>query len=175
MYPAIVTDFASMHADKNGMADTLTLDDGQSYSINNHIADLKPEANYRVVCGYITEGKQATLYSLISAYYLRDSSLIAKQDPIGVLSAWKSGKYINMHLLPRTQEGEQYWGYCIDSLTTRHAHLSLHHSQNNDPTSYSTDVYASIPIDSLNGIAAGDTITLSINTFKGIQTWTMKK
>lgn len=173
MYPSIITEFASLHANQNGVADTLTLDNGRQYLIANQIAQLKPEANYRVVCGFVPQGQQATLYSLASAYYLRDSTLIAQQDPINVFSTWRSGKYINMHLQPRTQGGEQHWGFCIDSLTEHHAHLSLHHRQNGDPTSYSADVYASIPLDSITGATAGDTITLSINTFKGRKEWKM--
>lgn len=173
MYPDIRTEFANMKADAKGVASSITLDDGTRYSITNRIAELHPDATYRVVCGYVPSGQQATLYTLEGAHILRDSTQVAQSHPTGVLSAWRSGNYINLHLTPRTQGGTHYWGFCIDSLTEHHAHLSLHHHQNGDPTSYSTTTYASLPVDSIAGIAKGDTITLHINTFKGRREWKM--
>lgn len=174
-YPDIVTEFAEIQANDQGMAEVLTLDDGRSYGITNKIADLKPKAHYRVVCGYVAQQQQATIYNLEPAYVLRDSSDIACCDPTGILSAWMSKAYINLHLRPKTQGGIQHWGFITDSITTHHTHLSLHHCQNGDPTSYSRDVYASLPLDSLKGTANGDTITLSVKTFNGAQSFTFKR
>lgn len=174
-YPDIITEFAEIQANDKGMAEVLTLDDGRSYGITNKIADLKPKAHYRVVCGYVAQQQQATIYNMEPAYVLRDSSDIARRDPTGILSTWLSDTYINLHLRPKTQGGTQYWGFITDSITTRHTHISLHHCQNDDPTSYSRDVYASLPLDSLKGTAPGDTITLSITTFNGAQSFTFKR
>lgn len=174
-YPSIITEFAEMKADDKGMAKSITLDDGRSYGITNQIADLKPGANYRVVCGYVADNQQASIYSLDPAYVLRDSVKIARHDPTGVLSAWRSGRFINLHLRPKTQGGTQYWGYITDSITAHHAHLSLHHRQMEDPTSYSCDIYASLPIDSIQGITIGDTISLRIKTFNGAKIFTFKR
>lgn len=174
-YPSLITEFADMLVDSTGVATTLTLDDGKTYSISNHITELEPKSVYRVVSSFEQEQDRATIYSLNSVHILRDSTAIRKYDPIGVLSAWRAGKYINLHLSPKTQEGRQYWGFCVDSITPHHARLSLHHDQNGDPTSYSTAVYASLPVDSIKGIDKGDTITLSINTFKGTREWIMRK
>lgn len=173
-YPDILTEFANMHADKAGISSGFTLDNGTSYSIANPVDKLRPEATYRVVVSYaLDENRQAKLFGMEGVHYLRDSSSVAKSDPTGVFSAWRAGSYINLHLTPTGQDGEHYWGFCLDSLTTHHAHLSLHHDQNGDPASYSSDVYASIPVDSIKGITEGDTITLNINTFKGRKEWKM--
>lgn len=173
VYPNIITEFAEMKVDGQGVADSIRLDNNVRYRISNKIKDLKPKATYRVVCGYIPNGSSATIYTLEAAYYLRDSSRIAQQAPTEVLSAWRSGRFINLHLTPKTQGGTHYWGYSIDSLVGHNAYLSLHHNQNNDPISYSADVYASIPVDSIRGIQKGDTISLSIQTFKDKKTWTI--
>ena len=175
-YPSIITEFADMRVDSTGMATTLTLDDGTTLGITNHLTELEPKSTYRVVSGFTKEDGRATIYSLTGAYILRDSTSTPKSDPTGILSAWRAGKYINLQLSPKTQDcSRQYWGYCMDSITPHHAHLSLYHNQNGDPTSYSTTVYASLPVDSIKGIDEGDTITLSINTFKGTREWTMRK
>ena len=128
-----------------------------------------------ILCGYVPSGENATVYQVQSAYYLRDSTKIAKTDPTGVKSAWRAGKYINMYLSPLTQGGTQYWGFITDSIKDGHAWVSLYHNQNADPLSYTQLTYASLPVDSIKGIQEGDVITLSINTFNGLQTWSFKK
>ncbi len=80
-----------------------------------------------------------------------------------------------MYLSPLTQGGKQYWGFITDSIKGGHAWVSLHHNQNADPLSYTQPTYASLPVDSIKGIQAGDSITLRINTFNGTQTWNFKK
>lgn len=175
VYPDIVTEFADMKVDNNGVARSITLDNGSRYGIINQIMDLKPKATYRVVCGFVSQDTLATIYQLEGVHVLHDSTEVAITDPTGVLGVWRSGRYLNMHLTPKTQGGDHYWGFRTDSLTAHHAHVSLHHNQLGDPTSYTMDVYASLPMDSIQGYVPGDTVSLSINTFKGIQTWTMKK
>ena len=176
-YPSLISEFADLQSSKEGISQSFMLDDGTEYGIANPVEKLKPNATYRMMVTYaLGEDRKAWLYGLEGVYYLRDSSEVAKSDPTGVLSAWRAGKYINLQLAPKTQDGNrQYWGYCMDSITPHHAHLSLYHNQNGDPTSYSTTVYASLPVDSIKGIDEGDTITLSINTFKGTREWTMRK
>lgn len=175
-YPSLISEFADLQSSKEGISQSFMLDDGTEYGIANPVEKLKPNATYRMMVTYaLGEDRKAWLYGLEGVYYLRDSSEVAKSDPTGVLSAWRAGKYINLHLRPTGQEGIHHWGFCMDSLTSYHAHLSLHHDQNGDPVSYSSDVYASLPVDSIKGISEGDTITLSIKTFKGIKTWTMKR
>ena len=61
-----------------------------------------------------------------------------------------------------------------DSIHPRHPYLSLHPRQANDPLSYTKDVYATIPLDSIAGYEATDTITLIIETFKGSKRYDFK-
>ena len=174
-YPSIITEMADLYTDGEGVMEKFTTDAGVTYQIINGQGDLQPKALYRILCGYVPSGNSATLYQVQGVNYLRDSTKIAKTDPIGVKSAWRAGKYINMYLSPLTQGGTQYWGFITDSIKNGHAWVSLHHNQNADPLSYTQPTYASLPVDSIKGIQEGDNITLCINTFNGLQTWNYKK
>lgn len=174
-YPSIITEMADLYTDGEGVMEKFTTDAGVTYQIINGQGDLQPKALYRILCGYVPSGNSATLYQVQGVNYLRDSTKIAKTDPIGVKSAWRAGKYINMYLSPLTQGGTQYWGFITDSIKNGHAWVSLHHNQNADPLSYTQPTYASLPVDSIKGIQEGEDITLCINTFNGLQTWNFKK
>ena len=129
-----------------------------------------------MMCGYTIEGQQATLYQMIGVHVLRDSTACAAHDPLKAIAVWKSGSYINLHLAPLTQGGNHSWGFITDSIgTDGHRYLSLHHRQNGDPLSYTQETYASIPLEELDSMTEGDSITLSIHTFKGIKTWNFKR
>ena len=174
-YPSIITEMADLYTDGQGVMEKFTTDAGVTYKIVNGKGGLKANVLYRILCGYVPSGENATVYQVQSAYYLRDSTKIAKTDPTGVKSAWRAGKYINMYLSPLTQGGTQYWGFITDSIKDGHAWVSLYHNQNADPLSYTQPTYASLPVDSIKGIREGDNITLCINTFNGLQTWNFKK
>lgn len=174
-YPSIITEMADLYTNDEGVGEKFTTDAGVTYTVTKGPDDLVPNALYRILCGYVPSGDKATVYQAQSAYYLKDSTEIAKTDPTGVQSAWRAGKYINMYLSPLTQGGMQYWGFITDSIKGGHAWVSLYHNQNNDPLSYTQPTYASLPVDSIKGIQEGDIITLCINTFNGPQTWDFKK
>ncbi len=166
-YPSIITEFANMISNESGVMKSFTTDDNQTYQISNLLEGYHRNALYRVVCGFVPEGKQARVYQLHGAHFLRDSLACAQRDPTEVVSAWRRGHFINLHLNPLTQGGTQYWGFITDSILPQHTYLSLHHRQGDDPLSYTQTVYASIPLDSIPEYDAADTITLVIQTFKG--------
>ena len=175
-YPSILTEFATVRTDASGTMFELTTDDERTYVISNPQKGYDKDARYRVVCGFVPDGQNATLYQLTGAYLLHDSTELAiEPDPIKVTSVWQSGRYINMHLSPLTQGGTQYWGYRIDGASGGTIHVSLHHRQNDDPLSYTQTVYASLSMDELESIPAGNDIVLHIKTFKGEQVWRFRK
>ena len=175
-YPNVVTEFAMIKTNDSGMLAELTTDDERTYTISNPQDGYDKNVMYRAVCGYVPDGQTATLYHATGAYLLHDSTKLSYEpDAIKVVSVWKSGRYINMQLSPLTQGGIQYWGYRIDNVHDRTAHITLHHCQNHDPLSYMQTVYASLPMDSLKTISAGDSIALHIKTFNGEQVWTFQK
>ncbi|MCD8303018.1 MAG: hypothetical protein LUC44_08405 [Prevotellaceae bacterium] len=148
-YPSIVTELVDGLTNSRGEMEKILTDDDVYYSLTNPQSGLVPNAAYRCLCGYTADGVNATLYTLSGAYLLRDSTEVAVKDPLAIVSAWQTRRYINLHLSVKTQGGTQYFGYVTDSIVGRHAYLSLHHRQNGDPEAYSTDVYASLPLDSI--------------------------
>jgi len=167
-YPSLITEMADCLTNADGVLDSMMLDDDTRLGVTNAQADLHPNAIYRCLVGYTLEGTNATLYSLRSCPILRDSTAIAVSDPLAVVSLWQTRRYINLHLFPMGQEFKHHWGYITDSIQGRHAFVRLHHRQGNDPLSYSSDVYASLPLDSIDA----DTLTLRINTFTEVREWT---
>lgn len=176
IYPNVVTEFAMVLTDDAGRLSKLITDDETTYIIANQLEGYDKDTCYRAVCGFVPDGRKATLHNATGAYLLRDSTLLPHQpDSLKVVSVWQSGHFINMQLSPLTQGGVQYWGYRCDSVRSRMYHLSLHHRQNGDPLSYTQTVYASLPIDSLKSIAPGDSFALHIATFQGDRVWKFKK
>lgn len=174
-YPDIVSEFVNVYANDEGVLHKITNDAEVTYTLSNPQKGYHAGAVYRAVCGYVPEGTAARIYQLTGAHVLRDSTLIGTKDATGVTSVWKSGHYINMQLAPRSQGGNQHWGFIVDSIPEGHAYLSLYHNQNGDPASYTQPVYASLPVDSIEGIETVDSITLRILTYKGTQAWHFKK
>ena len=166
-YPSIITEFVDVHSNNKGVLYEFTNDRAQTYQIVNTLEGFDTSAVYRSVCGYVPEGSKATIYQLLGVAVLRDSTAVVRHDPVGLLSAWRAGEYINMQLAPLTQGGKHYWGFAIDSIAPQHIYLSLHHNQNGDPTSYTQTTYASLYMKHIEGFNASDTISLSLATFDG--------
>ena len=99
-----------------------------------------------------------------------------KTDPVKFESLWlsKTRKYVNLRLLLKTgmtddSTAVQRLALVSDTVLaypdgTRTRCLRLHHDQNRVPEYYSTQVYISIPTDSI----ATDTVSFSINTYDGL-------
>lgn len=168
-YPSIITEMADCPTDDEGTMRAIVLDDDTRLTLTNPQTGLRASVTYRALAGFTRQAdRQATLYSLTAAPLLRDSTAVAVCDPVGVASLWRTGRYLNLHLLPKTQgQGRQAWGYIVDSIADRHAYLRLHHRQDTDPTAYSTDLYASLPLSEVDA----DRFTLRIETFSGTREW----
>ncbi|MCD8266287.1 MAG: hypothetical protein LUC33_03940 [Prevotellaceae bacterium] len=150
-FPSLITEMADGMTDGSGTLTTIITDGDEQYSLTNPQTGYVPNALYRLLCGYTVEGQAATLYTLEGVRILRDSTSVAQRDPLTIVSAWQTSRYLNLHLSVKTQGGTHCFGYITDSIVGEHLYLSLHHNQNQDPEAYSTDVYASIPLDSLEG------------------------
>ena len=174
-YPDIVSEMANVVTNNEGKMVRMITDDETAYNISNNLTGYDRNAVYRLVCGYVPSGKDAMLYQLQGVQILRDSTDTGKQDPTPVTCAWKSGKYINLQLEPLTQGGRQYWGFVVERKEPGHIYISLHHNQNNDPASYTRTVYASLPVNSMEGIEDGGQITLYVNTPTGLKEWNFQK
>ena len=105
VYPNVVTEFAVIRTNDAGTMVEFTTDDGRTYAISNPQEGFKKNFRYRAVCGYVPDAQKAFLHHATEAYLLHDSTELAiSPDPIKVTSVWQSGRYINMHLSPLTQD-----------------------------------------------------------------------
>lgn len=98
-----------------------------------------------------------------------------KTDPVKFESLWlsKTGKYLNMSMQLMTGYTDdttavQKLSFVSDTLLThpdskRTLHFQLHHDQNGVPEYYTTQVYVSLLVDSLQA----DSIRLTLNTYNG--------
>lgn len=183
-YPDLVTEFADIRTGTSGLFVDMTTDDGTLFAITNtNIKPHRPDTTYRAIVGYVpTEGSscpEAYIYTLTGARVLEDSTSVLRHDPTGIESMWKHGKYINMQLTAKGQGGVHHWGYAVDSVqysgeqgrAHSHHYLSIHHNQGQDPLYYSQTYYCSIAYSSLPGFSAADTVSVSVNTFRGVKTW----
>lgn len=96
-------------------------------------------------------------------------------DPLGLTSSWfaKNGKYLNLQLALKNgstddENQSQTLGLVCDStivsVNGKRKYCHLCHNQNNVPTYYTVDVYASIPTDEL---VKGDTLTVTMPLWSG--------
>lgn len=179
-YPNLLTEFADIRTDAQGMFIDFTTDNGNSYQVlNTNIMPHQADTTYRAIVGFVPKSANqplsAQIYTLIGARVLGDSTACLLHHPTGIESMWKRGKYINMQLTAKSQSGIQHWGYAIDSVHAighkAHHHLSIHHNQANDPLSYSQTYYASILLEDIPNYQDGDTITVGVHTFNGVKTW----
>ncbi len=166
-YPSIVSEMVDCPTNSEGTMMKIVLDNDTELPLSNPQTGLKPNVTYRALAGFALDNGKVRLYSLKSATLLRDSTSVAQCDPVNVTSIWHTRRYINLHLLSKTQGGEQSWGFITDSIVGNHAYLRLHHRQGTDPISYSTDVYASLPLKLLEA----NQYTIRINTFSGTKEW----
>lgn len=182
-YPSLITEFAELQTDDTGRGVSFTTDKGMDYAINTPLNGLQSNAVYRVVCGYEPTGETrnslpvARLYTLENAVLLQPSETPSTEDePTGVAAVWRGSDYLNLQLTPKTQGGTQLWGYRTDSIRTTtsgqsYYHLSLYHRQPDDPYSYSTTIYASLPLFQVDGLQPGDSLSFTLLTFNGHKTW----
>ena len=160
---------------------SFTTDDGVTYSVENTLRGMDADSRIRCLCGYTVQaGNRAHVYTAQAVPILPDASDAKdiRRDPTGILSAWLSGGFVNMHLTPKTQGGRQSWAFVNDSSTANAAggttyHLSLYHDQREDPPAYSSDLFASIAFDSIAAapLTHADSIVLTVNTFTHPAVW----
>ena len=181
--PSYITDFLVASTGADGKVVSVRLDDGTIYNVASQQMDLaNKDTMLRCLATYTYDrGKDLKLYSLIpvrtskpypatSIYVIIegkpywDVSLLPR-DPMKVISMWKSGGYLNLHLgLMTTGNGAHQYAFCEDS----DGHYSLLHSRPlNDGSAYTEDVYLSMPIPE-----GKDSFTFTVKTYDGDYTRT---
>lgn len=185
-YPSIVTEMVIMRCDENSKA-TIETDEGIIYQVTNEIPGLLPNSIGRMLCGFVADGNGgARIYQLKGVRLLKDLSEIVTQpfhDPVGFVSQWQKGKFINLHILPKTQDdpSKHSWGFLRTGQRTNEEggtthEIAVYHNQGGDPLAYSSDYYLTLVIDSVSkSFADKDSVELTIKGFAKTYTWTYGK
>ena len=187
-YSMLRGDFAEAFVGSDKKVVSVTTDDGDRLPLAIPFSAswiTKADTAYRCMLYYnkvkSTDGAhQAEVVSMSSVpcpvLKSRSETNPVKTDPVKFESLWlsKTRKYVNLRLLLKTgmtddSTAVQRLALVSDTVLayadgTRSRHLRLHHDQNRVPEYYSTQVYISIPTDSI----AADTVSFSINTYDGL-------
>lgn len=179
-YPSLITDFVVARTNASGTVSSVSLDGGGRYDVSAQaIASSSKDTLLRCIASYTLEGDKMQLYNIAHVFSSRprpaediqtvvDSALhldTLPRDPLKVVSLWRGGGYINIHLGLMTTGSDKH-SYAFSEDSTGHYSL-VHHRPADDAESYTRQVYMSMPIpDSVT------TLTFSVPTYEGIYTRT---
>ena len=168
-FPALITEMGLLRVGATTADVTLLTDGGYAYRVSTEIEGLKPNASARCLCGYVLQEEGTVeVRTLAGVGILPDCTA----SPVGAVSAWMGGGFVNLHLLKKTQGADHQWGFLLDGQQPNTAggttyEVSLFHRQGDDPAAYSTDIYFSLAQDSLSETrTTEDSLLLTVHTFE---------
>ncbi len=196
----MIVDFVEAQTNSLSLITSVETDDGDSFFLSEPITTswaTAPDTIYRALLYYNkilsttnTYQAQAIAISQIPVFSIaesKDPNQEILMDPVNFVSIWKSktGKYINLDLYLKVggldeDTSLQTLGMFFDSVNVsldgeKKVTLLLYHDQNGMPEYYSSEVYASIPIDKIPvELSQGDTIEVIINTYDGLLSKTIE-
>ena len=178
--PPYITDLLEVATDADGMLSVVALDNGATYDVTEQqkMTDY-PDTTFRCRAIYTLEKETLKLYSVstvfaqkpvpASAFSLVINGVVypgeeyIPRDPMKVISMWKSGGYINLHLgLMTTGKQVHQYAFCEDAPGK---YSLVHLRPYGDEESYTEQVYMSMPIP--EGV---DKLTFSVYTYDGVYT-----
>ncbi len=149
-YPNMLTEMADVKTDARGYLSTMLTDGGKQLRISNPTQTQYKSVVFRLLCSYVlTKDNKAELYGTQGVNVLRDSVPQQGVLPYSIVSAWQTDRYINLHLKHRHQSAQHTFCYTTDSIVGERCYLSIHHFHVQDGEAYTTDAYASIPLEEL--------------------------
>lgn len=181
--PPYITDFLVASTDADGKVVSVRLDDGTTHNVASQQVDLeRKDTLFRCMATYTLEKgknlklygiqpvfsykpyKATSIYMIIDGQTYQDVSLLPR-DPMKIISMWKGGGYLNLHLgLMTTHQGVHQYVFCEDSV----GHYSLLHQRPAyDGSAYTENVYLSMPIP--EGL---ESFTFTVRTYDGDYTQT---
>ncbi len=186
-YSMLEAEMADIHVGKDLKADYLTTDDGKHLAITFPFTSnwmKTPDSTYRAMT-YFTRnnaGVEVAAVNRVAVTMPRPMDDL-KTDPVRFESLWVSsnGIYLNtcIYMMVGTTDDEnaiQTLGCQKDSIRnnsdgTTTQLLTLYHDQGGVPEYYSRRTYISIPLYGINT----DSLCLSVNTYKGIRTYSVPR
>ncbi|MCD8209991.1 MAG: NigD-like protein [Prevotella sp.] len=187
-------DFVEAKTNSLSTITSVVTDDDESLSLYEPISTswaTVPDTIYRALLYYnkISSNTNTYLAQAIAISQVPVFSIAEKKapnqeilmDPVNFISIWKSksGKYINLDLYLKVGNldddaslqtlGMFFDGVSISSEGEKKVTLLLYHDQNGMPEYYSSEVYASIPVDGIpQELSQGDIVEVIINTYDGL-------
>ena len=180
-YPSVLTDYACLVTDAEGLPEELVLDNGNSYSVSldgeQGEMHYRPDTIYRVISVYeLSDEDIVRVYSVSSVFSPIPVPLlhgeILRQDPVYLQSCWMSGGYLNMVLEVKSLNVQ----YNVDFVDTtpegmQGREFTFYHDARGSIEAYRQKLPVSIPLAPF-GLHRGDTLRLVINLYdKGITRW----
>ncbi|MBR1683071.1 MAG: hypothetical protein IJ700_08880 [Bacteroidaceae bacterium] len=174
-FPALITEMGLLRVGASTADVTLLTDGGHAYRVSTEIEGLKPNALARCLCGYVLQDEGTVEVRTLSGVGILPDCTeldVPYRDPVGAVSAWMGGGFVNLHLLKKTQGADHQWGFLLDDQHPNVAggttyEVSLFHRQGDDPAAYSTDIYFSLSQDSLSRTrTTADSLLLTVHTFE---------
>ena len=160
VYPNMITELAEMKTGKDGNIQSLVVDNGTCYEIQNKdkYDGLIKDSTYRVLASYVQLDEENKSLVEIKTIRLTNSSYPIKRekvkqiatDPVELQSIWTSGNYLNVYVISKVKDIQHIYRFIEDSITTSNGrktlHISLLHQRNNDIEGYNRTVYLSVPL-----------------------------
>ena len=160
-YPPLCTDMLCVAIAEDGTLNTVLLDNGEQYDVSaQKLTSDARDTILRCRAAYTLSEGRLKLYSIVhvfsdkaypaDAFYMvvdgvaiHDTRFIPR-DPVKLISMWKSGGYINLHLgIMTTGNGVHSYAFCRDS---EGAYSLVHQRPQEDAESYTEHLYLSMPI-----------------------------
>ena len=180
VYPNLITELGEMRTDKDGNIQTLSIDNGTTFDIQNKdkYSGLIKDSLYRVLASYVQvedgsnqiEIKSIRL-AVSSKPIKRDMLKNVETDPVELQSIWTSGNYLNVYVISKVKDIPHVYRFVEDSITSSDGHKTLHltllHQRNNDIEGYNRTVYLSVPLYPYQqSFTRQDSVSFSLNTYQ---------
>lgn len=184
-YWGLMSDIAMLRIGSDSCVQELILDSGERYEVPHRVSAGMRDTTLRCFVSYSKEeGGRVALYSLKRAFtqaaYPAESFKLQNAGsgenwvgglpryPMKVVSMWKSGGYLNMHLgMLTTGKGKHTFAFCKDSVG---CYSLLHLRPANDMESYTEDAYLSMPFPERE-----DSVRFTVYTYDGLYSKTFYK
>lgn len=164
--------------DNQGRGMTIRFDDGHECPLITSVDNLTPDSLYRIAGAIYERETGVELYNahvVFSPMPFKIKPEDFKDDPVGVLAAWRDKRYINMRLsLDRSVDVPHYMGFADMGVTdnpdgTRTKTIRFFHDRNGDDVFYRQELLVSCPVFHLGEeLREGtDSVCLIVNTEKG--------
>lgn len=193
-YSLMRADFVEAHANAEKKVDYVETDDGERLTLTTPVSTSwigTADSVYRCILYYnkvedergAQSAQPLSIGQVPCPSFRSPSEMKVVTDPVKFESLWRSrsGKYVNMRFLLMTGITDDTTAVnnlaliadtiLVNPDSTRTRYLRLHHERVAVPEYFSTEVFLSIPSERIEA----DSLCISVNTYDGVVTRTIKR